>query len=52
MVLSNKVVKMWLTWQYGIKNESFYFKPRANHYISNNGKTTAKVIWISTPPTF
>ena len=34
------------------KNESFYFKPRANHYISNNGKTTAKVIWISTPPTF
>ena len=34
------------------KNESFYFKPRANHYISNDGKTTAKVIWISTPPSF
>ena len=34
------------------KNESFYFKPRANHYISNDGKTTAKVIWISTPPSY
>ena len=34
------------------KNESFYFKPRANHYISNSGKTVAKVIWVSTPPSF
>ena len=34
------------------KNESFYFKPRSNHYISNSGKTSAKVIWISTPPSF
>ena len=34
------------------KGESFYFKPRSNHYISNVGKTQAKVIWISTPPSF
>ncbi|MEQ8153903.1 MAG: XRE family transcriptional regulator [Clostridiaceae bacterium] len=34
------------------KGESFYFKPRENHYISNEGKITAKVIWISTPPSF
>ena len=34
------------------KGESFYFKPRENHYISNAGKTAAKVIWISTPPSF
>ena len=34
------------------KGESFYFKPRSNHYISNTGKTQAKVIWISTPPSF
>ncbi|MDD6794342.1 MAG: XRE family transcriptional regulator [Clostridiaceae bacterium] len=34
------------------KGESFYFKPNRNHYISNSGKTTAKVIWISTPPSF
>lgn len=34
------------------KGESFYFKPRADHYISNAGKTTAKIIWVSTPPSF
>lgn len=34
------------------KGESFYFKPRANHFISNSGKTVAKVIWVSTPPSF
>ena len=34
------------------KGESFYFRPRANHYISNAGKTVAKVIWVSTPPSF
>lgn len=34
------------------KGESFYYKPRENHYISNPGKTPAKVIWISTPPSF
>ncbi|MBK1809354.1 helix-turn-helix transcriptional regulator [Clostridium sp. YIM B02505] len=34
------------------KGESFYFKPKANHFISNCGKTEAKVIWVSTPPSF
>ena len=34
------------------KGESFYYKPRENHYISNCGKSKAKVIWISTPPSF
>ncbi|GIM28614.1 transcriptional regulator [Clostridium polyendosporum] len=34
------------------KGESFYFKPKANHFISNAGKTEAKVIWLSTPPSF
>lgn len=34
------------------KGESFYFKPRANHYISNAGKTNVKIIWVSTPPSF
>ena len=28
------------------KGESFYFKPRANHYISNAGKTEARVVWV------
>lgn len=34
------------------KGESFYFEPKANHYISNEGKTDAEVIWITTPPSF
>ncbi|MBP1889568.1 transcriptional regulator with XRE-family HTH domain [Clostridium moniliforme] len=34
------------------KGESFYFKPKLNHYLSNPGKTIAKVIWISSPPSF
>ena len=34
------------------KGESFYFKPRANHYISNVGKKEARVVWVSTPPSF
>ncbi len=34
------------------KHESFYFKPHSTHYISNNTKTNAKVLWVSTPPTF
>lgn len=34
------------------KGESFYYQARENHYISNAGKTPAKVIWISTPPSF
>jgi transcriptional regulator with XRE-family HTH domain len=36
----------------GKKNESFYFRPNINHYISNAGKTAAKILWVSTPPSF
>ncbi len=34
------------------KGESFYYKANSNHYIENTGKTIAKVIWVSTPPSF
>ena len=34
------------------KGESFYFTPHASHYITANGKTGAKFIWVSTPPSF
>lgn len=34
------------------KGESFYYKANSNHYISNAGKTHARVIWVSTPPNF
>lgn len=34
------------------KGESFYYKANKNHYISNSGKNRAKVLWVSTPPSF
>lgn len=34
------------------KGESFYFTPRASHYISADSKTGATLIWVSTPPSF
>ena len=34
------------------RGESFYFNPDQAHYISNPGTGPAKVLWISTPPTF
>ncbi|WP_425449292.1 helix-turn-helix domain-containing protein [Dethiothermospora halolimnae] len=34
------------------KGESFYFKANATHFISNGGKGKAKVLWVSTPPSF
>jgi transcriptional regulator with XRE-family HTH domain len=34
------------------KGESFYYKARNNHYLSNAGKNTASVLWVSTPPNF
>ena len=34
------------------KGSSFCFKPTAVHYISNDTKREAKVLWVSTPPSF
>lgn len=34
------------------KGESFYFTPHSEHYISANKTTGAKLIWVSTPPSF
>ncbi|MDD3223361.1 MAG: XRE family transcriptional regulator [Clostridium sp.] len=34
------------------KGESFYFKANINHSILNGGKTCAKLICISSPPSF
>lgn len=34
------------------KGESFYFKTRHTHYISNPGKNIARILWVSTPPYF
>ena len=34
------------------KGESFLINPGKPHYISNDGKRPAKLLWISTPPSF
>lgn len=34
------------------KGDSFYFRPQRIHYLINSGKTEARVLWISTPPSF
>ncbi|MBO5007820.1 MAG: cupin domain-containing protein [Clostridia bacterium] len=34
------------------KHESFYYKANQSHYIKNNGKSNATVLWVSTPPSF
>jgi len=34
------------------RDESFYFQPTERHHIENAGKTPAKFLWISTPPSF
>lgn len=34
------------------KGSSFCFKPNAVHYVSNESKREAKLLWVSTPPSF
>lgn len=52
-VLSGTIVLVIGTQSHRIKRgSSFYFRPLAPHYIKNAGKTTACVLWISTPPNF
>ncbi|MGO5052103.1 helix-turn-helix domain-containing protein [Lachnospiraceae bacterium LCP25S3_G4] len=34
------------------KGEAFYFTPSAEHFISASKTTGAKLIWVSTPPSF
>lgn len=52
-VLQGTVVLTIGTKKYKVrKGDSFYFKPTDAHYIENHGKLPAKVLWISTPPSF
>ncbi|MGI6123121.1 MAG: helix-turn-helix domain-containing protein [Acetivibrionales bacterium] len=34
------------------KGDCFMFKPNKPHVMRNTGKTLAKILWISTPPSF
>ena len=34
------------------RGAAFYFRPNGVHYLTNSGKSEAKVLWVSTPPSF
>lgn len=34
------------------KGECFYYKTNSTHFIVNDGKVDAKILWVSTPPYF
>ena len=34
------------------RGDSFMISPDVPHHLSNNGRRTARVLWISTPPSF
>lgn len=34
------------------KGDSFYYRPTDQHWLENNGKLSAKLLWVSTPPSF
>ena len=34
------------------KGDSFYFHPNVTHEIRNTGKAEARILWVSTPPSF
>ena len=34
------------------RDESFCFRPNAPHKLVNAGKSTCRVLWVSTPPSF
>jgi quercetin dioxygenase-like cupin family protein len=34
------------------KGGSFYFRPTRVHYLINPGKGEARILWVSTPPSF
>lgn len=34
------------------RGDAFYFRPTGVHYLTNSGKRSAEVLWVSTPPSF
>ncbi len=54
-VLSGKIVLENLTQKHSYtvkKGETFYIKGDFRHHLVNRGNSTARVLWISTPPIF
>ena len=52
-VLSGSVTLMLGDRKYKVRRgDSFYFHPSGPHYLKNTGKSEARVLWVSTPPSF
>jgi len=52
-VLSGSVTLVLGSKRYRVKKGgSFYFRPTRVHYLVNSGKAEARVLWVSTPPSF
>lgn len=52
-VLSGRVVLVNGEKEYTLKKgETFYIGGKYQHYIKNNSKSEAKVLWVTTPPMF
>jgi transcriptional regulator with XRE-family HTH domain len=52
-VLSGSVLLVLGEKRYRVKKGgSFYFRPTRLHYLTNPGKIEARVLWVSTPPSF
>lgn len=52
-VINGTVEVQWGSKKYkASKGDSFYYKANKNHTIVNNGKRTAKIIMVATPPNF
>lgn len=53
MVLNGSVTLVFGKEKFKLKRgDCFQFKPNKNHMLKNTGKATAKVLWITTPPSF
>ncbi len=52
-VLAGRITLCTGKWEYAVKTGgSFCLHPTATHFLRNSGKTKAKVLWVSTPPSF
>lgn len=52
-ILEGRITLVYNKKRYPLKRgETFYYLAHKEHYIINNSNTTAKVLWVSTPPMF
>ena len=52
-VLSGEIILVLNDQEYKVKQgESFYFTPSKDHYLKNVSSKQARVLWVSSPPSF